>query len=89
MDGSRREGKCSPPLLNLEASLRILGERIRETRKAKGLSQEGLAHEAEVDRSHMGGIERGQQNPSFKTLCSIADTLQVDVAALTKGLPVQ
>jgi transcriptional regulator with XRE-family HTH domain len=75
--------------LNLQASLRLLGERIRKTRKAKGLSQEDLAYEAEVDRSYMGGIERGQRNPSLKTLCTIASTLNVDVGTLTRGLPVK
>ena len=80
--------KCSRLLLNFEASLRLLGERIREIRKAKGLSQEDLAHQAEVDRSYMGCIERGQRNPSLRTLCVIATTLDVDVGALTKGLPV-
>jgi transcriptional regulator with XRE-family HTH domain len=80
---------CFAALLNLQLSLRLLGERIRETRKVKGLSQEDLAYEAEVDRSYMGGIERGQRNPSFKTLCTIASTLQVDVGTLTSGLPVK
>jgi transcriptional regulator with XRE-family HTH domain len=70
-----------------EDVLKILGNRIREARKRKGLSQEDLAFEAEIDRSYMGGIERGERNPSFKMLCMIAEVLGVDVGALTEGLP--
>jgi transcriptional regulator with XRE-family HTH domain len=59
------------------------------SRKAKGLSQEDLAYEAEVDRSYMGGTERSQRKPSFQTLCTIASTLNVDFGTLTRGLPVK
>ena len=45
--------------------LQELGNLIRELRKNKGLSQEQLALQAEVDRSYVGGIERGERNVSF------------------------
>lgn len=64
-----------------------LGDQIRELRKAKGLSQEQLALQAEVDRSYVGGIERGERNVSFLTLVKIADCLECDVAKFTKGIP--
>lgn len=64
-----------------------LGNQIRELRKSKGLSQEQLALKAEVDRSYVGGIERGERNVSFLTLVKIADCLGFDVAKLTKGIP--
>ena len=67
--------------------LKVLGERIREMRKVKNLTQEDLAYESEIDRSYIGGVERGERNLSFDKLCQIAEALGCDVAALTKGLP--
>lgn len=64
-----------------------LGNLIREARKVKGLSQEQLAFKAEVDRSYVGGIERGERNVSFLTLVKIAECLGCDVAKFTKGIP--
>ncbi len=64
-----------------------LGNQIRELRKSKGLSQEQLASQAEVDRSYVGGIERGERNVSFLTLVKIADCLECDVAGFTKEIP--
>jgi transcriptional regulator with XRE-family HTH domain len=65
-----------------------LGSQIRELRKSKGLSQEQLALKAEVDRSYVGGIERGERNVSFLTLVKIANCLGCDVAIFTKGIPI-
>lgn len=67
--------------------LSALGNQIRELRKSKGLSQEELAFKAEVDRSYVGGIERGERNVSFLTLVKIAYCLACDVANFTKGIP--
>lgn len=64
-----------------------LGNQIRELRKAKGMSQEQLALQAEVDRSYVGGIERGERNVSFLTLVKIAECLGCDVAKFTKQIP--
>jgi len=67
--------------------LEELGNLIREVRKHKRLSQEQLALQAEVDRSYIGGIERGERNVSFLTLVKIANCLGCDVAKFTKGIP--
>jgi len=64
-----------------------LGNQIRELRKSKGLSQEQLALQAEVDRSYVGGIERGERNVSFLTLVKIAECLDCDIAKFTKDIP--
>jgi transcriptional regulator with XRE-family HTH domain len=53
-------------------SRETLGRRIREARKKMGLSQEDLALESDIDRSYIGGVERGERNLSFKKLCAIA-----------------
>ena len=67
--------------------LDILGQRIRARRKKLGMSQEGLAHEAGLDRSYVGRIERGEHNLTFVSLVRIARALRCDVAALTDGMP--
>ena len=67
--------------------LDILGQRIRARRRELGLSQEGLAHNAGIDRSYVGRIERGEQNLTFVALVRLARAMQCDVAALTGGLP--
>lgn len=64
-----------------------LGNNIRELRKVNGFSQEQLAWVAEVDRSYIVGIERGERNVSFLTLVKIANCLHCDIAELTKGIP--
>lgn len=67
--------------------LEVLGSRIREKRKAFGWTQEGLAAKADIDRSYIGGVERGERNLTFTVLCEICLALECDVAALTTGLP--
>jgi transcriptional regulator with XRE-family HTH domain len=73
--------------LKKPTSLQVLGERIREARKAQGLSQEDLALESNTAPSYIGGVERGQRNPSFKKLCAISRTIGRDLASLCRGLP--
>ena len=71
----------------MDPYLDILGQRIRQRRKDLGLSQEGLAHEAGLDRSYVGRIERGEHNLTFIALVKLARAMKCDVAALTSGLP--
>lgn len=52
-----------------------LGAVIREVRSKSGLSQEALAVDAELDRSYMGGIERGEHNLTLINLHKIAKAL--------------
>lgn len=70
-----------------DAALSILGNRIRQRRKALGWTQEDLADKAAIDRSYIGGVERGERNITFTMLCQICLALGCDVAALTQGLP--
>jgi transcriptional regulator with XRE-family HTH domain len=67
--------------------LQELGRRIRAARTALEYSQEDLAYESDVDRSYIGGVERGERIITFNVLCKIATALRCDVAALTKDLP--
>ncbi len=66
----------------------MLGIGFGRARKARGLSQEDLALKSDVDRSYVGGIERGTRNPSVITLCDLAETLDMDLGTLTRDLPV-
>jgi transcriptional regulator with XRE-family HTH domain len=65
---------------------RVVGERIREKRKRLGLTQEGVAELAELDRKHISMVETGQAEPRIGTLVSIAGALKVPVEELTTGL---
>lgn len=56
---------------------RAVGEAIRRIRERKGLSQEELAHRAGVHRTYVGGVERGERNPTVESLKKIADGLGV------------
>jgi transcriptional regulator with XRE-family HTH domain len=61
-----------------------LGQAIKRARLAKGISQEKLALLAEVDRSYVGRIERGDNNAAVLTLVRLATALDTTVAALLK-----
>ena len=67
--------------------LKELGQRIRQRRKQLGWTQELLADHAAIDRSYIGGIERGERNITFLVLCQICSALHCDVAAITENLP--
>lgn len=54
-----------------------VGANIRRLRKAKGLTQEGLAHEADMAMRYVAGVERGEENPSLRFLVKMAEVLGV------------
>ena len=58
------------------------GQRVRELRRAKGLSQEGLALICGLDRTYIGGIERGERNVSLINIEKIAVALGVPVRGM-------
>jgi transcriptional regulator with XRE-family HTH domain len=63
-------------------TLKLLGNRIREIRKAKGHTQTSLAEKCGFNFSYIGGIERAENNVSVKNLEKIADALEVEVYEL-------
>ena len=67
--------------------LKELGNRIKDKRKALCLTQEELAAKANIDRSYIGGVERGERNLTFTVLCQISEALDCHVSSLTKGIP--
>ena len=48
----------------------IVGSNVRRLRQDKGLTQEQLAFEAELDLTYVGGIERGRRNPSLLVMAA-------------------
>jgi len=62
------------------------GQRVRALRKKQGYSQEGFAHACELDRTYIGGIERGERNVALLNIEKIADTLGITVAELMDGV---
>ena len=63
--------------------LKKLGKRVRELRQQKGLtSQISLANKAGLDRTYVGGIERGERNLGLENLEKIAKALGISLEEL-------
>jgi transcriptional regulator with XRE-family HTH domain len=60
----------------------LVGLNVRRLRVAKGISQERLAFDSGVDRSYLGGMERGEENPTVDVLDRLAATLTVQLREL-------
>lgn len=60
------------------------GNRLRKLRLDAGLSQEALAYAAELDRSYVGGVERGEYNISLLNICALARALATPPYELLK-----
>jgi transcriptional regulator with XRE-family HTH domain len=68
-----------------DPALVALGRAIRQTRLAASISQEGLAHAAEVDRSYVGRIERGENAVAVLTLIRLAAAMGTTASALMRS----
>ncbi|MEN6489534.1 MAG: helix-turn-helix transcriptional regulator [Smithella sp.] len=60
------------------------GERVRQLRQVRGVSQEKLAELAELHRTYIGGIERGERNVALLNILKIAKALNVSPCELLK-----
>lgn len=58
------------------------GEKVKKLRLERGLSQEGLANEANLDRTYIPGIEKGERNVSITVIEKLAIALKVDIRDL-------
>ena len=81
---SRRSDPC-PMDKGYEALRRMLGGNVRRLRRERGLSQEQLAFEAEIDRTYVSQIERAVINPSLLVLHKVAKALGSTVPDLLLG----
>jgi transcriptional regulator with XRE-family HTH domain len=66
--------------------LATFGRRMRQLRTTAGLSQEGFAARCGLDRTYIGGIERGERNVSLRNIEVIASALGISISKLTEGL---
>lgn len=65
-----------------DARLAGFGERLRHLRRAAGLSQEALAAAAGLDRTYVGGIERGERNVALLNVYKLAQALKIHPSRL-------
>ncbi len=71
---------------SVDAVYKEVGQRIVDARRKQGMSQEQLASQSGIDRSHMGFIEQGRRKPTLSTLFKIAKTLNLSLEQLFKDL---
>lgn len=62
--------------------LKRFGETLREHRQRAGLSQEKLAAKAGIDRTYVGGAERGERNVALVNIVRLAEALNINAAEL-------
>lgn len=65
---------------------RKFGLVIKEIRLEKGLSQESLANQSDIDRTYISDIEKGERNISLKIIERLSETLQISLSELFKKI---
>ena len=69
--------------MNLRRDILItFGNSVRKIRKEKNLSQEELAHKANLHRTYIGMIERAEKNITLLNIKKIADALEININEL-------
>lgn len=66
--------------------LREFGSRVRDRRRGRGLSQEGLAERSGLHRTYIGSVERGERNISLVNILVLADALEIEAGELVADL---
>ena len=64
------------------------GETVREIRKEKGLSQEELAHKADLHRTYIGMIEIAEKNITLVNIEKIANALEISIKDIFNGITI-
>jgi transcriptional regulator with XRE-family HTH domain len=62
------------------------GKALRHRRNKLGVSQEAFADMCELDRTYIGGIERGERNVALVNIEKLAKTLRVSISELFRGV---
>jgi transcriptional regulator with XRE-family HTH domain len=62
------------------------GRALRRQRQKLGVSQEAFADMCQLDRTYIGGIERGERNVALVNIEKIAKTLRLSIAQLFRGV---
>lgn len=71
---------------DVSGCLEKFGQRVRQLRKKAGYSQESFADECGLDRTYVGGIERGERNVSLLNIERIAKTLGISLSDLMNNV---
>jgi len=58
---------------------KLIGMRIKEIRRSKGLSQEQLAEKADINSKYLSRMERGTENPTLDMLIKLSKALEVEM----------
>ena len=72
--------------MNGDSIQKKFGERVRQLRRVRGFTQQSFAAACGLDRTYIGGIERGERNVALRNIEVIARTLGLSVSELTTGL---
>jgi transcriptional regulator with XRE-family HTH domain len=70
----------------MEDIRRRFGEAVRKSRHKLGVSQEEFAHICGLDRTYVGGIERGERNVALVNIERIAKAFKLSMSELFRGL---
>lgn len=71
----------------MKDNIKIFARNVRTVREEQGLSQEALGKKAKIHRTYIGGIERGERNPSLKNMGKIAQALHTELSKLLESHP--
>ena len=75
----QRTPRRKPPAEQL-----ALGRAVRWRRALDGMSQEELGRRSALHRNYIGAVERGEINPTFRTLRTLAEGLDVELSSLIR-----
>ncbi len=62
------------------------GNRVKELRQARNLSQERFALQIDMDRTYLASIESGKRNVSLENISKLASGLEISLEELFRGI---
>lgn len=71
---------------DMETIAKLFGKVLKDQRKKKGLSQDALATDSDLDRTYISQLERGKRTPSIETLFKIAQALGVTASGMIRDV---
>jgi transcriptional regulator with XRE-family HTH domain len=81
--GRKKKSEVGKPAVALD---RTIGANLKRCRKAAGLTQEQLGHEAALHPTYISLLERGERNPGFEIQAKLIGALGIEANDLYKGL---
>jgi len=67
----------------------MIGSRIKEIRNRKGLTQEQLSENMNINPKYLSSIERGKENPTLNTFIKLAEFLDVDIDEIFSSIQIE